>query len=95
MQMDELLTAMDRTSANLTKLEDLWRRATSAHRTLSGLRPGVRRPPPSLAGPDGWPAAHRRLDYHRRVPDADALGQDLIDCLEIRAGFLFGLSEAV
>ena len=27
MEMDELLTEMDRTSANLAKLEDLWRRA--------------------------------------------------------------------
>ncbi len=83
--MDELLTAMDRTSANLAKLEDLWRRAapflpTGPSRGSDPEYDNLRRAwQDLLAGLppiDGWTITEE-------LPDADALGQDFIDYLEI------------
>lgn len=85
MELDELLTAMDRTAANLAKLEHVWERAApfiptgptrGSHpeyedlcRTWMDLLAGL---PPI----DGWTITDG-------LPDIDALGQSYIDYFEI------------
>ena len=85
MELDELLSAMDRTSANLTKLDDLWGRAASfipngpaagsapeyddLCRAWSDLLSGL---PPI----DGWTITGQ-------LPDIDALGRAFIEYAEI------------
>jgi Restriction endonuclease len=84
-QLDDLLSAMDRSAANLAKLELVWERAASfiptgpargSHpeyddlsRTWKDLLGGL---PPI----DGWTVTEE-------LPDIDSLGQAYIDCFEI------------
>lgn len=83
--LDELLLLMDRAAANLAKLEAVWERAQpmipsgpsrgtsreyeDLRRTWIALRSGL---PPI----DGWTVTEE-------LPDADAAGQDFIDCADI------------
>jgi hypothetical protein len=85
MDLDELLSAMDRAAANLAKLEDVWSRASTfipngpqrgsdpeyddLQRAWENLLPGL----PQI---DGWTITDS-------LPDIDGLGQSFIDCLEI------------
>ncbi len=84
-ELDDLLNAMDRTEANLAKLEDVWNRAASfiptgpargsapeyddLGRAWVDLLPGL---PPI----DGWTITDP-------LPDIDALGQSFIDYMDI------------
>jgi len=84
-ELDDLLTAMDRTEANLAKLEDVWSRAASfipagpargsdpeyddLGRAWMDLLSGL---PPI----DGWTITDP-------LPDIDALGQSFIDYMDI------------
>ena len=85
MDLDELLSAMDRAAANLAKLEDVWSRASTfiptapqrgsdpeyddLQRAWQDLLPGL----PQI---DGWTITDP-------LPDIDALGQSFIDYLEV------------
>lgn len=84
-ELDELLNAMDRTAANLAKLDDVWRRAAAflpngpaagspaeyddLCRAWDDLLPGL----PTI---DSWTITGR-------LPDIDARGRDFIDYAEI------------
>ena len=61
MEMDDLLTAMDRTGANLAKLEDIWRRAALRPLSHSGVASYVA--PHTSSSSD----TSRRYDYKRRL----------------------------
>ncbi|MGW7533311.1 restriction endonuclease [Amycolatopsis sp. NPDC054798] len=85
MELEDLLNAMDRTAANLTKLEDVWRRAqpfvpTSPARGSDPEYDDLRRAwSDLLAGLpqiDGWTITDE-------LPDIDELGQAYIDYFEI------------
>ena len=94
MELDELLAAMDRTEANLAKLEDVWNRA----KTFIPNGPAAGSDPeyddlcrawtdllPGLPLIDGWTITGQ-------LPDIDEMGQSFIDCFE--AGVpLFSLYE--
>jgi hypothetical protein len=85
MELDELLAAMDRTEANLAKLEDIWNRAKTfipngpaagsdpeyddLSRAWTDLLPGL----PTI---DGWTITGQ-------LPDIDAMGQSFIGYFEI------------
>lgn len=85
MELDDLLNAMDRTAANLAKLEDVWNRAESfiptapargsapeyddLRRTWADLLAGL----PKI---DGWTITDP-------LPDIDDLGQSFIDLIDI------------
>ncbi|MGW5048657.1 restriction endonuclease [Streptomyces griseoluteus] len=85
MDLEELLRVMDRTAANLTKLESVWARAATfipaspmrgsnpeyddLRRSWADLLPGL---PPI----DGWTITDE-------LPDIDAMGQSFIDYFEI------------
>ena len=85
MELDDLLNAMDRTAANLAKLEEVWARAESfipsgpargsdpeyddLRRAWADLLPGL----PTI---DGWTITEQ-------LPDIDELGQMFIDYFEI------------
>jgi hypothetical protein len=83
--MDELLTAMDRTAANLVKLQDVWNRAArfvptgpsrGSHPEYDNLRRAWNDLLAGLPPIDGWTITDE-------LPDIDALGQDFIDYFEI------------
>jgi hypothetical protein len=83
--LDELLGAMDRTAANLAKLEDVWSRAASfiPNGPAAGSAPEYddlcRAWNDLLAGLppiDGW-------TLKRQLPDIDALGRAFIDYIDI------------
>ncbi|MFK0016362.1 restriction endonuclease [Streptomyces sp. NPDC091027] len=86
MDLEELLRAMDRTAANLTKLESVWERAkpyvpTSA--ALGGSNPAYDDLArswadllPGLPEIDGWTITEQ-------LPDIAAMGQDYLDHLEV------------
>lgn len=83
--MDELLTAMDRTAANLAKLQDVWNRAArfiptspsrGSHPEYDNLRRAWKDLLAGLPPIDGWTITDE-------LPDIDALGQDYIDYWDI------------
>ncbi len=96
MEIDELLTAMDRTAANLAKLQDVWNRAapfvpTGPSRGSDPEYDNLRRVWKNLLAGlppvDSWTITDE-------LPDIDALGQAYIDYLDIgEAPFL--VDEAV
>lgn len=84
-ELDELLTAMDRTAANLAKLEDVWKRAEpfipsgparGSHPEYDDLRRTWHDLLVGLPPIDGWTITEE-------LPDIDGLGQAFIDYLEI------------
>lgn len=83
--MDELLTVMDRTAANLAKLQDVWNRAArfvptgparGSHPEYDNLRRAWKDLMAGLPPIDGWTITDE-------LPDIDELGQDYIDCFDI------------
>ena len=84
-ELDELLNALDRTAANLGRLEDIWSRAASfIPQVLPADRPpeydNLRQAWDDLLRvcrrSDGWTITDP-------LPDIDSLGQSFIDYLEI------------
>ncbi|MGH3830187.1 MAG: hypothetical protein ACRDRS_06980 [Pseudonocardiaceae bacterium] len=85
MEMDELLNAMDRTAANLAKLQDIWDRAApfiptgpsrGSHPEYDDLRRAWKDLLVGLPAIDGWTITDE-------LPDTDALGQAYIDYFDI------------
>ncbi|MFE6816129.1 restriction endonuclease [Streptomyces sp. NPDC057677] len=85
MDLEELLRAMDRTAANLKKLDSVWERAKpfiptgpqlSADAQYEGLRAAWVDLLPGLPPIDGWTIT-------APLPDIQDMGQAFIDCLEI------------
>jgi hypothetical protein len=84
-ELDDLLNAMDRTEANLAKLEAVWRRAASfipkepargSYPVYDDLRRDWVDLLPGLPPIDGWTITDP-------LPDIDELGQSFIDYLDI------------
>ncbi|MFG2578338.1 restriction endonuclease [Streptomyces malaysiensis] len=84
MDLEELLRAMDRTAANLKKLEDVWERAKpfiptgpqlGSDAQYDGLRAAWADLLPGLPPIDGWTIT-------APLPDIQDMGQAFIDCLE-------------
>jgi hypothetical protein len=87
-ELDELLTALDRTAANLAKLEKVWDRAApfiptgpvrGSHPEYDDLRRTWMDLLPGLPPIDGWTITDK-------LPDIDALGEDYIDFRDSDAG---------
>ncbi|MFF8649836.1 restriction endonuclease [Streptomyces griseoluteus] len=85
MDLEELLRVMDRTAANLTKLESVWARAATfipaspmrgSHPEYDDLRRSWADLLPGLPPIDGWTITDE-------LPDIDAMGQSFIDYFEI------------
>ncbi|MFD6186519.1 restriction endonuclease [Streptomyces goshikiensis] len=85
MDLEELLRAMDRTAANLSKLDSVWERAKryipsgpqlGTHPDYEDLSRAWADLLPGLPPIDGWTVTDP-------LPDIAAMGQAFIDCLEI------------
>ncbi len=84
-ELDDLLNAMDRTAANVAKLEDVWRRAETfiptgpargSHPEYDDLRRAWSDLLAGLPEIDGWTIT-------AGLPDIDEIGAIFVDCFEI------------